>query len=1218
MRYFTRGEVADDGRVVVRESDARSEDFYRDRWRHDKRVRSTHGVNCTGSCSWWAYVRDGIISWEEQALDYPATSPDMPDQEPRGCPRGAAFSWYIYNPARIKYPYVRGPLLELWREARRSHTDPVDAWAIIAGDAARRARYVKARGHGGFMRASWDEVLELVAAAHVHTIATYGPDRVGSVSPIPAMSPVSHVAGSRYVALSGGAQLSFYDWYADLPPASPQVFGDQTDVPESADWWHASYLMLWGSNVPVTRTPDAHFMVEARYRGTKVVVVSPDYAEHVKFADDWLAVPPGADGALAMAMGHVVLNEFYVDRRVPFFEHYARTYTDLPFLVLLEEREGAWIPERFLTAHDLGQDVEAAEWKPAVYDEATAAPAAPRGSQGFRWGEADAGKWNLDLGDIEPALGLHGLPGVEAVELLLPRFDTTPAGVLRRGVPALRLAGDGPAAGRLVTTVFDLLLAQYGVEREDLPGRWPRDYDDDKQPYTPAWQERFTRVPAEVAARVAREFAANAEATEGRSMIVMGSGVNHWFNSDVTYRAIMTLLIACGTVGRNGGGWAHYVGQEKIRPLTGWATLAGGLDWLRPPRQNCGTEWYYLATDQWRYEVYGADSLASPLAKGLLRDRAPIDALAQAERLGWQLTYPTFDRNPLDLGAELLDAASGELTPQRVRDHVVGEMRAGRLHYSVEDPDAPVNWPRLLFVWRANLLGSSGKGHEYFLRHLIGSDVNNVLADEAPPERRPKEVVWHEQAPLGKLDLLVTLDFRMTSTGAFADVILPAATWYEKSDLSCTDLHPYVHSFNPAVDPPWEARSDWEAFRELARVFSGLAAEHLGVRHDLVATALAKDTPQEMAQPGGRVRDWRLGEVAPEPGKTMANLSLVRRDYGALYEQFVSLGPLVEEAGVGAKGVSWKPAPEVAWLRAANGACEAGAPNGRPSLYRPEHAAEAILALSGATNGRVALEGWRTLEKRVGRSLTEVSAGEADSRIRWSDVQARPQKTLTSPEWSGDESGDRQYSAFTINTEHLVPWRTLTGRMQFFLDHAWMAELGEQLPIYRPPLNMPEHYAETADPGPGAVVLRYLTPHSKWSIHTDYQDDLLMLTLFRGGPVLWLSPADATSIGVADNDWIEMWNRNGVLDCRAVVSPRLPEGACYMYHAKDRHLQLPATEKTGRPSGTHNSLTRLLLKPTHMIGGYAQLSYAINYYGCCGSQRDEVVIVRRRTSQEAP
>ncbi len=225
VRYLTPGESSEDGRVVVRESDGRSEEFYRDRWRHDREVRSTHGVNCTGSCSWMIYVRDGIVSWETQATDYPETSPDMPDVEPRGCPRGATFSWYTYQPGRVRYPYVRGALLEMWREARREHADPVDAWASIATDPAKSAAYKDARGHGGFMRATWDEALELCAAAHVDTIERWGPDRVASVSPIPAMSPVSHASGSRYVALTGGAQNSFYDWYADLPPASPQTLG---------------------------------------------------------------------------------------------------------------------------------------------------------------------------------------------------------------------------------------------------------------------------------------------------------------------------------------------------------------------------------------------------------------------------------------------------------------------------------------------------------------------------------------------------------------------------------------------------------------------------------------------------------------------------------------------------------------------------------------------------------------------------------------------------------------------------------------------------------------------------------------------------------------------------------------------------------------------------------------------------------------------------------
>ena len=185
------------------------------------------------------------------------------------------------------------------------------------------------------------------------------------------MSPVSFAAGSRFLALIGGGTLSFYDWYADLPPASPQTFGDQTDVPESADWWDAGYLMIWGTNLPITRTPDAHFMTEARYRGQKVVVVSPDYSDHMKFADDWLAAQPGTDGALAMAMGHVILSEFWVDRRVPRFEDYAQALHRPAAAGDARERDGAYVPDRFLTAADLGEASENAEWKTVVLDGAT-------------------------------------------------------------------------------------------------------------------------------------------------------------------------------------------------------------------------------------------------------------------------------------------------------------------------------------------------------------------------------------------------------------------------------------------------------------------------------------------------------------------------------------------------------------------------------------------------------------------------------------------------------------------------------------------------------------------------------------------------------------------------------------------------------------------------------------------------------------------------------
>ena len=316
-RFFTRRETSVDLRAVYREGGREGDVFYRDRWSHDKVVRSTHGVNCTGSCSWKVYVKDGIITWETQQTDYPSVGPDSPEYEPRGCPRGAAFSWYTYSPTRVRYPYARGVLVEMYREAKARLGDPVAAWAEVSTDPDKRRRYQSARGKGGHVRVSWDEAVEMVAAAHVHTIRTYGPDRIAGFSPIPAMSMVSHAVGSRFIELVGGAMTSFYDWYADLPVASPQVFGDQTDVPESGDWWNATYLLMWGSNVPVTRTPDAHWMAEARYKGQKVVVVSPDYADNTKFADTWLPAQPGTDGAMAMAMGHVMLKEFFVERRCP-------------------------------------------------------------------------------------------------------------------------------------------------------------------------------------------------------------------------------------------------------------------------------------------------------------------------------------------------------------------------------------------------------------------------------------------------------------------------------------------------------------------------------------------------------------------------------------------------------------------------------------------------------------------------------------------------------------------------------------------------------------------------------------------------------------------------------------------------------------------------------------------------------------------------------------
>lgn len=167
--------------------------------------------------------------------------------------------------------------------------------------------------------------------------------------------------------------------------------------------------------------------------------------------------------------------------------------------------------------------------------------------------------------------------------------------------------------------------------------------------------------------------------------------------------------------------------------------------------------------------------------------------------------------------------------------------------------------------------------------------------------------------------------------------------------------------------------------------------------------------------------------------------------------------------------------------------------------------------------------------------------------------------------------------------------------------------------VFKPTLKHTPFHANSKRPEAKGkeVTLNYLTPHNKWSIHSMYYDNLTMLTLFRGGPTVWMNKDDAVEADIEDNDWIECFNQNGVVVARAVVTHRIPRGMAFMYHAQDRTINVPGTKMTDTRGGTHNSSTRIHVKPTHMIGGYAQLSYGFNYYGPTGNQRDLNVIIRK-------
>ncbi|MEE8349567.1 MAG: molybdopterin-dependent oxidoreductase, partial [Acidobacteriota bacterium] len=595
--------------------------------------------------------------------------------------------------------------------------------------------------------------------------------------------------------------------------------------------------------------------------------------------------------------------------------------------------------------------------------------------------------------------------------------------------------------------------------------------------------------------------------------------------------------------------------------------------------------------------------------EGSLAQGHTMDAQVRAVRNGWLPFYPQFDKNPIDLAREAMRATDSE-KEEDVVQYVVDQLKSRKLKFSVEDPDAPENWPRVWFIWRGNALMSSAKGHEYFLKHYLGTH-NNAIADSEFAQDEVKEVTWHDKVPQGKMDLVVDLNFRMDTSALYSDIVLPAATWYEKADLNTTDMHSFIHPLSPAVPPCWESKSDWDIFKEVAKKISELAEKHFPEPvPDVITKPLAHDTPAEIAQP--EMKDWIKGEVEAIPGKTMPGIELVYRDYKNLYKRFISFGPLARKGGLGAHGTSYAIEDFYDELLESSPTEQLDGES-YPSLNEAEDACNVVLALATVTNGELAYRSYKNMEEKVGLPLADLAEKDRNRRLSFADIQAQPRRLLNSPMWSGLMTGGRAYSPFTYNVEKMVPWRTLTGRQHLYLDHPGYLEFGEHLPTYKPKPSAAQ-YADLvfSEKDTKSMMLNFLTPHGKWHIHSTYGDNHRMTTLSRGVEPFWINHKDAEELEIEDNDWVEVFNDHGVVVTRACVSARIPRGICIQYHSPERTLSVPKSPLRGnRRAGGHNSLTRTRLKPNLMVGGYAQFTYHFNYWGPTGSNRDTHILVRK-------
>ena len=566
---------------------------------------------------------------------------------------------------------------------------------------------------------------------------------------------------------------------------------------------------------------------------------------------------------------------------------------------------------------------------------------------------------------------------------------------------------------------------------------------------------------------------------------MLGAGTNHWFHSDQVYRAILQLVALCGCQGVNGGGWAHYVGQEKVRPISGLvdarvrprlepAAAAAGNDAVLVPRERPVP-----------LPANPGGRVLDAARQGVLDGMHVADCNVLAARLGWMPSYPTFDRNPLELTREAASAGVdlAAYVVERLRDGVAplrrrGPGRAGELPAR---PDALARQPARLLEQGPRVLSPPRARRRGRRRAKRG----------AAPDERPNEVVWREEAPTREVRPVHDDRLPHERVGALLgrrparrDVVREARPLLDRPA-----------SVRPLVQPGGAAAvGGAHGLRHLRpgrRAVLGARRDAPRYATDLVAAPLLHDTPDELAQPFGEVRDWKRGECEPVPGKTMPKLVPVERDYTAVYRKWRASGRSPRSSGRRRReSRSGRPA------RSRSSALRTASSTDARALTRDVHMCEAILALSGVSNGRLAVEGFRGLEKRTGTRLADIAEEHADVRITFGDTQVQPRKVIASPEWSGMESRDRRYNPFTINVERDVPFRTLTGRQQLYVEHAWMLEYGEGLPIYRPPLNVLGVVGEqlSGDPTRKELHLRWLSPHSKWSIHSEFQDNLHMLT----------------------------------------------------------------------------------------------------------------------------
>lgn len=538
------------------------EKIYHDQFKHDYTYHFLCAPNDTHNCLLRAYVKNDIITRIGPSYGYGKAEDLYGNKassrwEPRVCNKGLVLNRRIHGPRRVKYPMIRAGFKK-W----------VDAGFPRGSNGKPNKKYFQ-RGKEGFLRLSWEEVSDITAKVLINIAKTYAgpqgqkllklqgydPDTIEATQgagtqvlkfrggmPLLGITRIfgmyrlanslalldSHIRGVGPDKALGARGFDNYTFHTDLPPGHPMVTGQQTVDFDLVTAENAKLIIPWGMNWISTKMPDAHWLTEAKAKGSKVVSVTVEYSSVASKSDEVIIIRPATDAAFALGLANVMLQEKLYD------EEYIKNYTDLPFLVRMDNL-------KLLRAEEVIPDFQPPKTRrdTVIIKKGEKAPSsiAAAGKQCIpeelleEWGSFvvwdkinksfaavtrdDIGKYFKDTG-INPDLAAEQEVDIKGKKVK-------------------------------VRTVFSLT-SQYISDNFDLDS-----------------VSKITWAPKEAIVNLARQIAKN----KGNTLIAIGMGPNQFFNGDLKDRAIFLICAFTRNIGTHSGNIGSYAGNYRAAYFDG-------------------------------------------------------------------------------------------------------------------------------------------------------------------------------------------------------------------------------------------------------------------------------------------------------------------------------------------------------------------------------------------------------------------------------------------------------------------------------------------------------------------------------------------------------------------------------------------------------------------------------------------------------------------------